>query len=349
MNDPDRKRPGLIFKRSPGVNSETINNLANRVSDAESAKLKENEYRHVAFADIQFWDMQPRKLNLTIDDIYRGEVLLSDEKYTVKKRELDEIIKLAISIKLQGILKPLLVSAMPGKKVLLLGGQRRVMASTFALFHLQDLKNDENSGIEVVINPEPNYSLLDSMMLPANIILQKLDTLTMLKLAGTDNGNQVNLTIPEKLNLLIHIADESEDTGEKLPWQDLTSTIQVSRSQAFEWLSIVEHRKDPIVKKVINKVCMDNIPINKLIKIANTKSEERSSLYDIWFGESQDKNPQPNVSLGKTNNLKAIRSLVLANSEGDVYERFESLDWDNHKQAKKGFEEFLNYWVSKHG
>jgi hypothetical protein len=349
MSEAEKKRPGLLFKRSLGVKSETIVNLASKVSEAESAKLKETEYRHVTFADIQFWDMQPRKLNLTIDDIFRGEVLSSDEKYPVKKKELDEIIKLAISIKLQDILKPLLVSAKPGKTVLLLGGQRRVMASVFALFHLQDLKTDEDNGIEVIINQEPDFSILDSKLFPANVILQKLDTLTMLKLAGADNGGQVNLNIPEKLNLLIRIADESEANGKKLPWHDLTSTIQVSRSQAFEWLKIVDHRTDPIVKQVIFKVSEENVPINRLFEIVNTQPEERSKMFETWFGKSQEKDIQPNVSLGKTNNLQAIRSLVLANSEGDIYDRLESLDWENPKMAKKGFEEFLKYWVSKHG
>ena len=41
--------------------------------------------------------------------------------------------------------------------------------------------------------------------------------------------------------------------------------------------------------------------------------------------------------------------LVLANVEGDIKQRLESIDWNNPKFVKKGFAEFLEYWESKHG
>ena len=55
------------------------------------------------------------------------------------------------------------------------------------------------------------------------------------------------------------------------------------------------------------------------------------------------------VSLGATGNLAALRSLVLANVDGDLKAKLEAVDWQSPRAAKSGFAEFLKYWEAKHG
>jgi hypothetical protein len=349
--DPTTKRPGVLPKRNNlGVQSGTINRVAEKIAGAESATLQEYDLRQVTLSDIELWNDQPRKFHLNIDDIYRGNVLENDSNYKVKSEQMEGLIGLSMSIKEFGILNPPLALDMPGKKVQLLGGQRRVMAFIFSLFHIRTVEN-ENEEIynEVAINPDPDISLLDIERIEVKVILRRPDELTKERMAMIDNVQRVDLPIGDKLRWVISFADRRESYGNKIIWRDLLDTLGVSRSQAYEWLSIVDSRKDVYVMEVIKKVISNLVSFSKLMEIVKADPESRKLLHDKWFGDRPVSDDIPRVSLGKTDNLKALRSLVLTNSEGEIKEHFESINWDNPKNAKKGFEEFLIYWERKHG
>jgi len=255
-----------------------------------------------------------------------------------------------MSIKEFGILNPPLALALPGKKVQLLGGQRRVMAFIFAIFHIRSVENEnEEAYYEVVTNPDPDLSLLDIERIEVKVILRRPDELTKERMAMIDNMQRVDLTIGDKLRWLISFADRRESYDKKLKWRDLIDTLGVSRSQAYEWLAIVDSRKDVYVMEVIKKVISNLVSFGKLLEIVKTDPELRKVLHDKWFGDRPVPDNIRRVSLGKTDNLKALRTLVLTNSDGEIKEHFEALNWDNPKNAKKGFEEFLIYWERKHG
>jgi len=349
--DSTTKRPGVLIKRNTlGVQTGTINRVAEKIAAAESATLQEYELRQITISDIELWDDQPRKFHLNLEDIYRGKVLESDDNYKIKSEQFEALIGLSMSIKEFGILNPPLALALPGKKVQLLGGQRRVMAFIFAIFHIRSVENEnEEAYYEVVTNPDPDLSLLDIERIEVKVILRRPDELTKERMAMIDNMQRVDLTIGDKLRWLISFADRRESYDKKLKWRDLIDTLGVSRSQAYEWLAIVDSRKDVYVMEVIKKVISNLVSFGKLLEIVKTDPELRKVLHDKWFGDRPVPDNIRRVSLGKTDNLKALRTLVLTNSDGEIKEHFEALNWDNPKNAKKGFEEFLIYWERKHG
>jgi len=340
----------LIKRNTLGVQTGTINRVAEKIAAAESATLQEYELRQITISDIELWDDQPRKFHLNLEDIYRGKVLESDDNYKIKSEQFEALIGLSMSIKEFGILNPPLALALPGKKVQLLGGQRRVMAFIFAIFHIRSVENEnEEAYYEVVTNPDPDLSLLDIERIEVKVILRRPDELTKERMAMIDNMQRVDLTIGDKLRWLISFADRRESYDKKLKWRDLIDTLGVSRSQAYEWLAIVDSRKDVYVMEVIKKVISNLVSFGKLLEIVKTDPELRKVLHDKWFGDRPVPDNIRRVSLGKTDNLKALRTLVLTNSDGEIKEHFEALNWDNPKNAKKGFEEFLIYWERKHG
>lgn len=345
------KRPGVLIKRKPlGVQTGTINRVAEKIAAAESATLQEYELRQITISDIELWNEQPRKFHLNLEDIYRGKILESDDNYKVKSEQLEALIGLSMSIKEFGILNPPLALALPGKKVQLLGGQRRVMAFIFSIFHIRSIENENHEGYnEIIINPEPDMSLLHIERIEVKVILRRPDELTKERMAMIDNMQRVDLTIGDKLRWLISFADRRESFGKKIKWRDLIDTLGVSRSQAYEWLAIVDSRKDAYVMEVIKKVISNLVSFSRLLEIVRADPELRKILHDKWFGDRPAPDKIPRISLGKTDNLKALRTLVLTNSDGDVKDHFESINWDNPKNAKKGFEEFLIYWERKHG
>lgn len=345
------KKPVVLGKRQPlGVQAETITKVAAKIAAAESAITQEYEIRQVPLADIQFWDDQPRTFLLKLEDVYRGEILINDALYKEKIEELDGIIALAMSQKEFGILNPPLAYALPGKKVQLMGGQRRTMAAIYALFHLQtSLDEDDNAYHEIIVNSDPDLSCLEKERIAVKVFFKKPNDLTLERLGIVDNVQRTELPIGDKLKWLLKFAEQREGKGGEIRWRDLVDTLGLSRSQAYEWLAVVQSRHNEYVKKIIEKVFLGTATFSRLLEIAKADSALRELMFNKWYGTRPVPDAPAPISLGKTANLNALRTLVLANVEGDIKQRFASIDWGNPKIVKKGFAEFLEYWESKHG
>ena len=345
------KKPVMLGKRQPlGVQAETISKVAAKIAAAESAITQEYEIRQVPLADIQLWDDQPRTFLLKLEDVFRGEILLDDVSYETKTEELEGIISLALSQKEFGILNPPLAYALPGKKVQLMGGQRRTMAAIFALFHLQTSINEHDSTChEIIINSEPDLSSLEKERIAVKVFFKKPADITLERLGIVDNVQRTELPIGDKLRWLLKFTEQRARNGKEIRWRDLVDTLGLSRSQAYEWLAVVQSRHDEYVKKLIEKVFLGTATFGRLLEIAKADFALREFMYNKWYGTRPASDVSTAISLGKSGNLNALRTLVLANVEGDIKKRLESINWDDPKIVKKGFAEFLKYWESKHG
>lgn len=345
------KKPMVLGKRQPlGVQAETISKVAAKIAAAESAITQEFDIRQIALSDIQFWEEQPRTFELKIDDIYRGEIRADDPLYEAKSEKLEGIIALAMSLKEFGILNPPIAYALPGKRIQLMGGQRRTMAAIYSLLHIQScLDEDENEYHEIVINRDPDLSLLDRERISVKVFFKKPNDMVLERLGIVDNVQRSDLPIGDKLRWLLKFADKREGKGRGIGWRDLVDTLGLSRSQSYEWLTVVQSRNDEYVKKIIDKVFLGTTSFSRLIEISKADSFERELIYNKWYGSRTEPDKNSPISLGKTGNLNALKRLVLSNVEGEIKERLESIDWNNAKSVKKGFAEFLEYWVSKHG
>jgi len=202
---------------------------------------------------------------------------------------------------------------------------------------------------EVFINQEPDLSQLERERIPVKVFLRRPNEIILEQLGIVDNVQRTELPISDKLNWLIRFADQLESNGRIVTWRDLVDTLGLSRSQAYEWLSVVQSRHDEFVKKVIEKVCFGSTTFARLLEIVRTESSDRPSTFKKWFEMRPEQDANLRISLGKTNNLNALRMLVLSNVEEEIRKQFESIDWNNPKTAKKGFSEFLEYWERKHG
>ncbi|WP_427551823.1 ParB N-terminal domain-containing protein (plasmid) [Methylomonas sp. MS20] len=348
--DSGKKRPGVLRRAPLGVQSGTISKVAAQIAAAENATQQEYELRQVPLADIQLWEDQPRTFRLTLDDIYRGYILDDDQDNPNKLEELEGIITLAMSLKEYGLINPPIAFALPGKQVQLMGGQRRTMAAIFALFHLQTQLDEQDNRIhELSINPEPDLSRLQLERITVKVFLRKPQSQTVERLGIIDNVQRDDLSIGDKLRWLMKFAAQQEEQGRAVRWRDLVDTLGLSRSQAYEWITVVQIRNDEHVQQVIQSVIKGNVSFAKLLEFVKADSQQREQLFKQWFGERGIRRNQTKISLGQTSNLNALRSLVLSNVDEEQLESFTAINWEDPKSVKKAFAAFLDYWVEKHG
>ena len=343
------KRPGIL-NRSRGVQQDTIQKVAAEVAAAEAAVTQEYEIRHVPLANIQLWEGQPRTFHLTLEDIYQGCIAPGEVLAAEKTDELEGIIGLAMSQKEFGMLNAPLAYALPGKKVQLMGGQRRTMAAIFGLFHIQTTVDGRDvPEHNVVLDDAPDLARLESERIAVKVFPKKPDDLTIERVGIVDNVQRTELPISDKLRWLVKYADQKEGKGREVQWRDLVDTLGLSRSQAYEWLTVIQARNDPWIIKLTEKVLIGAAPFGRLAELAKADALDRERIFNTWYGARPAPDRQSRVSLGATGNLGALRSLVLANVDGELKAQLEALDWQSPRAAKSGFAAFLKYWEAKHG
>ena len=343
------KKPGLL-KRNRGVQPGTINKVAAQVAAAESAETHEYEQRQVPLTNIHLWDDQPRSFQLTLEDIYRGHIKSDDELVEQKQNELEGIIGLAMSQKAFGILNAPLAYALPGKAVQLMGGQRRTMAAIFAVLHIRTtMGSDDIPKHDIKLSESPDLESLQIERIAIKVFVKKPDELVLESIGIADNVQRTDLPISDKLRWVVKFATQKESKGLDIGWRDLVDTLGLSRSQAYEWLKVVNSRTDIWVEKVIEMVIAGKVPFKKLSDLAAAEESERESLFQSWFEDRPASDRNSRVSLGTTDNLNALRSLVLANVSEQQKAQFEQIDWNKPKEAKKGFTAFLKNWEESHG
>lgn len=344
------KKPGLLKRNILGVQADTISKVAAQIAAAESAKIVETEIRQIPISNIKIWDEQPRTVHLTMEDIFRGFILNEDKKYGKKVEELEGIISLAFSIKYFGLLNPPVAYALPGKTVQLISGQRRTMAMIYAIFHISDASTEsEINKFELLINENPDPEVLEIERISVKVFLRKPEDITKERMGILDNVQRADLSIADKLRWAINHSNELEKHDKSLRWRDLVSILALSRSQSYEWLSIIQNRKDYYVSLLIEKVINEQATFGRLLELSKADVETRKKLFNTWYGDRPVPDSNRKFSLGKTDNYNAIKKLVLNNVDESIKNEFEALDWNDPKLAKKGFAEFLNYWIKKNG
>ncbi|MGZ6298565.1 MAG: hypothetical protein ACXWM2_04170 [Parachlamydiaceae bacterium] len=344
------KKPGILKKPQLGVQAATITKVAEQIAAAESAKLLEYEVRQVPLSDILLWEDQPRTFHLKINDVIAGEIDPADPQSDAKKEELEGIVSLAMSQKEFGILNPPLAYALPGKKVQLMGGQRRTMAAIFAILHIKTKIDEDSQHVnQIVIDSQPDTARLEAERIAVKVFFRRPDQLTLEKLGVVDNVQRTELPIGDRIRWLLKFADKRVEQGADVHWRDLVETLGLSRSQAYEWLFIVQSRDDKFVQKVIEKLLVGDATFGRLLEMAKATQETREGLYNNWYGYRPAPDKLTRISLGKTSNFNAIKSLIMANIEDEFKKDFDQIDWANPKLVKKAFEDFLNYWEKAHG
>jgi hypothetical protein len=123
----------------------------------------------------------------------------------------------------------------------------------------------------------------------------------------------------------------------------------LSRSQAYEWLAVVQARTDEWVQLLMGRVVEGDAPLARLLQLARTEAGQRQALYEAWYGTRPAPDRSTRVSLGVATNLPALKSLVLANTQGPLRERMLAVDWGSPRAVKKAFSDFLSDWEQRHG
>lgn len=339
-----KRRPGMIKR---GVQKDTIDKVAAQVQAAESATTQAHETKNIALSNINIWEEQPRTFKLTIEDVIRGYIVDTDSDFEEKTDELEGIASLALSIKEFGLWYSPIAYALPGKRVQLIGGQRRTMASIFALLHVVRADNDDSEGeYEVVVSPVPDSSRLDNERIAVKVFTKKPDEITMERISVADNTQRSDLSISDRLSWAVKFANKLHERGQVISWRDLSDTLALSRSQAFEWKKIIDSRSDHFVSKAISLVIDGTINFKRLNDLASAPAGTRKAMFDSWFKKSPAPDSPKKVSLGGTTNYSAIKRLIMTNINEEQKKQFADTNWDDAKQVKQAFSAFLTYWES---
>tara|TARA_R110001583_G_scaffold122747_2_gene274014 strand:+ start:4204 stop:5235 length:1032 start_codon:yes stop_codon:yes gene_type:complete len=342
------KRPTVI-KRQLGVKLSTIDMVAAQVAAASSAETAEHEVRRVPLTNINIWDDQPRKILITMDDIYKGIVDFDDSQYDEKMVELESIIGLALSLKEFGMLNPPLAHAMPGRNVQLIGGQRRVMAAIYSVLHIESTIKSGRAQHDVKVTTPPNLELLENEKIEVKVYKKKPTEDDVERIGIADNAQRNDLPQSDVLRWLITYAKRKELAEEKFRHQDIISILGVNRSRAFELLKLIKHRHLPWVKEGCDKVCSGIGFTVHIDRIIDAPESERKNVYNHYFGSKPREKKRSKVSLGSTDNLPAIRNLIMANASLELKQQLDKVDWLNPKEVKKAFNDFFESWELTNG
>lgn len=249
-----------------------------------------------------------------------------------------------------GMLNPPLAYALPGREVQLLGGQRRTMASIYALFHIETTIGADDIALQrVELNIDPDMEMLEAERILVKVYSRKPDGLKMEEVGMIDNSQRSELPVTDRLRWALKYAELKESKGINVIWRDMADTLGLNRTQAYQWLRVIDTRSDPWVKKVVDKVLNHNQPFQKLADIAAADQTDREALYQDWYDNRPVPDKHKKVSLGVTSNMPALRRLILANVSSKAKYQFDNVDWDNPKLVKKAFADFLNLWEEEHG
>lgn len=284
----------------------------------------------------------PREMILTLDDVFL-RLDKTDPHYNLKTVELENLKALALSIKREGLINPILVYRY-GNVFRLIAGERRTFASIIA-------------GEEFI---------------QAKIRDKKPEKLELSLLQWAENIERKDLSLWERLRNIEKIFNayktKSEQDQKPLPTL-LSELIGCSLPHAMNYCSVLDSdeelkqlvqsgkiknlEKAALISKIIDKdlkaqainSCIKGATLSQLKIIADLdKKSSRPISNDMKHTSSRGRQANQ-VNLGTTKNIKAVRfilSCVLANEKYKSLALYiQNLNWDDYGAINKAFQQIL--------
>lgn len=271
----------------------------------------------------------PRKLSITRDDLLTG-LKQDDVDYQIKSKELDALKELSESIKRIGIKNAIEVYK-DGAKYRIVTGERRYWAALLAA----------QKSVPVKISQKP-------------------DEFNLRYTQWVENINRQDLSLWEKFNNLLLIADAFKKTNQaEFTEQALQNLLGISATQAYRYYALL--KADEKIIQLLELGKLNNLKIvqelvsmkdkgarHQIISWMLTCKEEVTSL--AHYREVAGKKPQKSttakpISLGKTNHpatVKHLFEIVLSQPKFERHRRhFNGINWASTKEISKAFKAFI--------
>lgn len=281
----------------------------------------------------------PRDMAITIQDVQLGINELDNEKIR-KRNELESLQSIANSIKMQGIINPILVYK-HGEKYRLIAGERRTLASVLA----------GKSDIQ------------------AKILDEKPDELKISLLQWIENIERSDLTLWERLNNLKTIVSSYAKSRNIQPTQitiaELSDLICCVKSHAMNYKTVLNADAELIHLIAENKIknlekaaliadisekelrqqaidaCIAGATLKQLKSIA-----DQANIKPIAIKQTEKRGRQStSIHFGFTKNRDVakivLESILSSKALSHLQLPFNEIDWKDHRSITEMFKQLL--------
>lgn len=309
--------------------------LANGIRNTmQSASTNQGQlhYDMMAIDSIEPDPDNPRKLSLSRDEIMQGLADLSDPNYSTKLKERTALLELCESIKRIGIKNAIEVYK-DGTKYRIITGERRYWAGLLAAQKTVPVR-----------------------------ISQKPDEFNLRYTQWVENINRVDLSLWEKFNNLLSMADAYKKTNKKeFDEQVLQNFLGISQIQAYRYFCLL--KADEMIIQLVQLEKLNNLKLvqelvtmkdkgarNQIISWILSSKDEITSLthYRERAGKKPSAKPSKNkqsIQLGKINQVstaKQLLEIILADARLNQYKhKFQQIDWASTKAVSKVFKDLF--------
>lgn len=316
-----RERKGFNISQSiqRGL-TETVNAVKNNAGTMR--------FEVIALTKLEIDPENPRELLLSPDDITKALFVQLEPE---KAKEYESLLTLAETIKMKGIINPVVVYKY-GEKYRLVAGERRFLASLIAG------KTDIQAK---VLNEKPK---------------------DLKQIQWIENTEREELSLKDRLGNVDSVIQEylKESPSAKVSATLIKELLGVSLQQATSYYAAINAPQE--IKECISKGLITSLDkVASIVKIEDAELRAKALEASI-AGESlkhiqgliKQANKKPEnrgrtpkkINLGttlKVDSVKKLISLILERKEFQQYiDKFNKTNWSDHKQVSKAFKELLD-------
>lgn len=291
----------------------------------------------------------PRDFLISFDDLYLG-VSTSDIHFHRKKLEKESLETLALSIKEQGIINPIVVYKY-GEKYRLIAGERRTLASIMAG------KNEIQAKILDTKPPELKISILqwiENIERSDLTLWERLRNLnkivTMYAKVKSISQDQVTVT---ELSNLINCSKPHASNYKTVLMADgqIQNLIQENKIKNLEKAALLANIESSDLRQEAIHACLNGAQLKKLKMFLELKSK-KNQVHQKPHIEKRGRQPGI-VTLGVTKNknvAKLIAEAILQNNNflATNGHFFQYTDWNDYKSISDSFKQLLKQLEELH-
>jgi ParB family chromosome partitioning protein len=274
----------------------------------------------------------PREFLITKDDVILG-IKTDDPQYEIKQREIESLSSLAHSIKINGLMNPILVYE-KGSEFVVLAGERRTLATLIA----------GKDRIEARILPEkPSDRDLPILQWVENI--ERQDLTLKEKISNLEKIFDVSLRSAKHIEEILGCGHTMAHNYAKL-LQPMNKTLKTS----------IEDGTVNSIKKAILLIKLDEEEIKEYLSREDQHQQVRSSKFKPTLKEIDEKIKSKNkikktgvrkqkIEFGETKKIEVAKKLYLAFKKDEMLKHEFNLisepDWSDVKTINRAFAELV--------
>lgn len=280
----------------------------------------------IAITNLEIDPENPRELLLTPDDINKASI---EKLNTEKAQEYESLLSLSETIKMKGVINPVVVYKY-GEKYRLVAGERRFLASLIAK------KTDIQAK---VLNEKPK---------------------DLKQIQWIENTEREDLSLKDRLGNVESVIQEHlrDHPTTKISATLIKELLGVSLQQATSYLAAINASQE-IKDHISNGIITSLDKVAAIVKIEDSELQAKaleaciagSSLKSIQSLKQKNKQIEKRgrvakkINLGSTEKSDAIRKLISFIVERNEYkqygEKFSGINWSDHKRVANAFKELL--------